>query len=212
MTQPVGRVESAVMGPIPMFPLGSVLLPGVAMPLRIFEPRYQRLLADILTAGGIFGIVLIERGAEVGGGDERFSVGTLARIIQHQPNGDGSHNIVVGGNERIRVDQWLDDDPYPRATISGFPDEVPQDADSLNQAFQSTIASLRRLLARSTEENLTVPPATFDMAEDPTQGSYLLSALIPVGQLDRQHLLEASGPKDRLTLLDQLIDDQLALF
>ncbi len=200
------------MGPIPMFPLGSVLLPGVAMPLRIFEPRYQHLLSDVLTAGGIFGIVLIERGAEVGGGDERFSVGTLARIVQHQPNADGSHNIVVGGNERIRVDQWLDDDPYPRATISGFPDEGTQDADSLNQTFQATIAKLRRLLARSTEENLTVPPATFDMADDPTQGSYLLSALIPVGQLDRQHLLEAPGPNERFVLLDRLIDDQLALF
>jgi len=60
----------------PMFPLGMVHFPGIVLPLRVFEPRYRQLTADCLAGDGEFGVVLIERGWEVGGGDTRFNVGT----------------------------------------------------------------------------------------------------------------------------------------
>ena len=65
-----------------MFPLGTVLLPFAHLPLHIFEPRYRALVKDCLAGDGEFGVVLIERGHEVGGGDVRFGVGTVARIVQ----------------------------------------------------------------------------------------------------------------------------------
>ena len=73
MSQP-GATDDVSM---PMFPLGTVLLPSVLLPLHIFEERYRTLIRDVLDADREFGVVLIERGSEVGGGDTRSSVGTL---------------------------------------------------------------------------------------------------------------------------------------
>ena len=72
--------------PLPMFPLGTVLFPSVFLPLHVFEPRYQELTRDCLAGDNEFGVVLIERGSEVGGGDARFDVGTVARIIEAAMN------------------------------------------------------------------------------------------------------------------------------
>ena len=67
---------------MPMFPLGSVLLPAMPLPLRIFEPRYLKLLGDLMgSENPEFGVVLIERGTEVGGGDQRMQIGTIASVI-----------------------------------------------------------------------------------------------------------------------------------
>ena len=63
-----------------MFPLGSVLLPSMVLPLHVFEPRYRALVRDVLDGDGEFGVCLISRGHEVGGDDVRTDVGTVARV------------------------------------------------------------------------------------------------------------------------------------
>ncbi len=210
-----------------MFPLGTVALPGAVLPLRIFEPRYRQLLADVIAGDGVFGVVLIERGSEVGGGDLRSKVGTLVRIEQHQDLGGGQHGILASGVERIRVVRWLSDDPYPRAEISLWPDEEPATADDdstgsndvsrcsneaeLLSIYTSCITNLRRLLATATELGYDVAPSTFDAPDNPVSGSYFLVALTPVGPFDKQQLLTAPSAEDRLPLLASLIVDQLAL-
>ena len=102
---------------LPMFPLGSVLLPHMPLPLRLFEPRYLRMLGDVLEDDTLsFGVVLIERGQEVGGGDQRFPIGTVARIL----NIDGAESFVTidsVGEDRFEVVRWYDDDPYPKAEV-----------------------------------------------------------------------------------------------
>ena len=108
---------------MPMFPLGSVLVPGLLLPLHVFEPRYRALVHDVLAADGRFGVTLIERGSEVGGGDERTAVGTAAQIVQAEESPDGRWGILAVGEERIRVLRWLDDDPYPRAVAEPLVDE-----------------------------------------------------------------------------------------
>ena len=74
---------------LPMFPLGSVVLPGVAIPLHVFEPRYRALVMTCLTEDRLFGSVLIERGSEVGGGDVRANTGTLVRLLEAEETPDG---------------------------------------------------------------------------------------------------------------------------
>lgn len=106
----------------PMFPLGTVVFPGESIPLHVFEERYRRLTADCLAADGRFGIALIERGSEVGGGDTRVDVGTLVEIARAQQAPDGRSALIVTGIERITVTQWLDEDPYPRAEIEPWDD------------------------------------------------------------------------------------------
>ena len=98
---------------MPMFPLGTVLLPGVVLPLHVFEPRYQQLVRDCLEASHAeFGVVLIDRGSEVGGGDVRSDVGVVARVLQVAAMDAGRFAVISVGTRRIRITQWLEDDPY----------------------------------------------------------------------------------------------------
>ena len=108
-----------------MFPLGTVLLPSAVLPLHVFEPRYRQLVRDCLDRDGEFGVVLIERGNEVGGGDNRTSVGTVARLVEAVPFGDGRWALAAVGTRRIRVRRWLEDDPYPRAEVEAWDDPGP---------------------------------------------------------------------------------------
>ena len=96
-----------------MFPLGMVLLPTMVVPIHVFEPRYRQMTKDCLDGEREFGVVLIERGSEVGGGDIRTDTGTLARIADAQELPDGRWGLVAVGTRRIRVSRWLEDDPYP---------------------------------------------------------------------------------------------------
>ena len=106
-----------------MFPLGTVLLPFAHLPLHIFEPRYRALVKDCLAEDGQFGVVLIERGQEVGGGDARFGVGTVARIMQTAELPDGRWLVDAVGTVRFRVTEWLPEEPYPLAMVEALEDE-----------------------------------------------------------------------------------------
>src|SRR5664279_5050613 len=105
-----------------MFPLLTVLFPGAGLPLHVFEDRYRSLMADCLEQDGEFGVVLIARGSEVGGGDQRVDVGTVARIANVAELDDGRMLVVATGVRRVRVAEWLPDDPYPRAVVADLPD------------------------------------------------------------------------------------------
>lgn len=100
---------------LPMFPLGSVLFPSMPAALRIFEERYIVMLSKVLgEEPSEFGIVLIERGSEVGGGEQRFPIGTVAQITQVEAS-EGFIGLVAQGSRRIEIVEWLDDDPHPQA-------------------------------------------------------------------------------------------------
>src|ERR1700680_541599 len=94
---------------LPMFPLGSVLFPAAMLPLHIFEPRYRVLMFDCTREGAEpeFGVVLIERGTEVGGADQRFGIGTVARIVEAGELPDGRWLVNAIGTVRVTVDRWL---------------------------------------------------------------------------------------------------------
>ena len=102
---------------LPMFPLGSVLFPHMPLRLRVFEERYLLMLSELLkTESARFGVVLIERGREVGGGEQRFGVGTVAQIIQIGAQ-EGFVGLVAQGGPRFAVERWLADAPHPWAEV-----------------------------------------------------------------------------------------------
>src|SRR3954470_18345633 len=169
---------------LPMFPLGTVLLPSLVLPLHVFEPRYRQMTEDCLGGDREFGVVLIERGNEVGGGDTRTTVGTVARLVEAVPFEDGRWALAAVGTRRIRVRQWLDDDPYPRAEVEEWADPAP--TDDLEAAVAAMVARLRRVLAARTELGDDAAPATQELAEDPVVASYQAVALSPFGPADRQ--------------------------
>src|SRR5438067_6409090 len=148
---------------LPMFPLGTVLLPFAHLPLAMFEPRYRALVKDCLAGDGEFGVVLIERGHEVGGGDVRFGVGTVARIVQTAELPDGRWLVDAVGTQRFRVTEWLPDDPYPLALIA-FLDDEPADADPTADAEAAERRTaverlLRQVLALQVELGFPAPSA-----------------------------------------------------
>ena len=195
----------------PMFPLESVLFPGQTLPLRIFEERYKRLVTESLASSGMFGIVLIEKGREVGGGDVRSSTGCSAEIINHQQLEDGTISLTVAGRHRIKIGQWLADAPYPKAMVELWPDDVEEIERS---KAESSVNHFLAFLERAEMFGYTVPKLSKDeimVGLDDTELSFRLSALIPVGPFDNQVLLGASGPSHRLDLVDGLVTGLIEL-
>jgi Lon protease-like protein len=194
-----------------MFPLGTVLLPFAHLPLHIFEPRYRALVKDCLAGDGEFGVVLIERGHEVGGGDVRFGIGTVARIVQTAELPDGRWLVDAIGTDRFRVTEWLPEDPYPQALVEAL-DEEPDDSgpDAEAEAAERRTAVerlLRQVLALQVELGFPAPSAVRSLEEDPATAAYEAAMLSPIGPMDAQKVLEAPGTVARLALLETLLDD-----
>jgi Lon protease-like protein len=189
--------------PMPMFPLGTVLFPHALLPLHVFEPRYRLMTQRVMNADGEFGVVLIERGSDVGGGDTRFGIGTVARVVRAQELPDGGYALATVGMRRIRIDRWISDDPFPQADVADL-EEVATDADAPRRdralgAF-SAVCDLHR----------QIDPRVLDLPaidEDPVQASFEIAALAPIGPLDAQRVLEVANAGDRLDLLADLLDD-----
>lgn len=197
--------DGPVAVPLPMFPLGTVLFPHMALPLHVFEERYRSLVRDCLRHGQEFGVVLIERGMEVGGGDSRFSVGTVARIRESAQFPDGRWALICTGTRRVRVRSWLPDDPYPVALVEDLPDPVLDPSD--HAALAEAEAAVRRALALAGELDEAPVPSTFDLDADPAVAAWHLPAASPLGPVDRQRLLEVDDPAHRLRLLAELARD-----
>lgn len=193
-----------------MFPLESALLPGEMLPLRIFEPRYAQLVADCLaTPDQAFGVVMIERGREVGGGDVRCDVGALARITEYADFGSGQYTLRARIAERIRVLEWLPDDPYPRAAVEVM-DEAAA-APAMVAARRAVEVQLRRVLTLAADLGAAVAPSDVRLDDDPVRAAFEACALAPIGSLDAQRLLEIDDPADRLARLEAILVDTAEL-
>ncbi len=192
---------------LPMFPLGTVALPGVALPLQVFEPRYRALVMTCLTEDRLFGSVLIDRGSEVGGGDRRGDVGSLIRIIQSEELPDGRWAVVGVGVERLRVVEWLPDDPFPRCIAEAWIDGEPTDKTSelTGRTLDATLGLMARLGVDVTDFR-----SRPELDPDASIASFQLAALSPLGPLDRLQALKADDPDSRLRFLLASIEDQTA--
>lgn len=201
---------------LPMFPLGAVLFPGASMPLHVFEPRYRTLMHDCLEGDRRFGVVLIERGSEVGGGDQRAMVGTRGVIVKSVELPDGRWLLQVKGECVIAVEEWLPDDPYPVAMVSERdpgpvrPNDAatgaPDHADVL-EAATGRVRRARALLAEHGGGPPLPPDLALDGDGDAEAATWELCAAAPVSAYDAQRLLVAEGVAARASLLAQLMDD-----
>ena len=195
-----------------MFPLGTVLFPHAVFPLRVFEPRYREMTEVCLRGDGRFGVVLIERGSEVGGGDTRFSVGTVARIAEAARTPDGRYLLATVGTDRLRVRKWLADDPYPRAEVD-LVDEPKRVDPRASQQRADVEPRLRRVLALGAELGYRAPPVdAVHLDDDPVRASFEAAALAPIGPLDAQRLLELDDPSERFDQLVTLLADTEEMF
>lgn len=194
-----------------MFPLGAVLFPRALLSLHVFEPRYRIMVRDLLAGDHEFGVVLIERGSEVGGGDVRAMVGTLARVVRAEPFPDGRYALDAVGLRRLRVERWLVDDPYPVAEV------VELSEDTAGSGAEVARARLEGLVRRMLEVWAQVEPARArpgpEFASDdepgldrePGAAAYRAAALAECGPFDAQRVLAADDVVERLAIVEALV-------
>jgi Lon protease-like protein len=171
--------------------------------LRIFEERYLKLTGDLLLQENPeFGVVLIDRGVEVGGGEKRLGVGTLASV-QNIGTLDQFYGVESIGTQRFRVNAWLPDDPYPMADIDFIPDLV-WDESLLAEKLQLE-TKVRNLLAFASEfGDLPYGPET-EFSDDPMAASWQLAGVLPVGPLDQLDLLNATSAEELLSNTTEIV-------
>jgi uncharacterized protein len=196
---------------LPIFPLGTVLFPGIGLPLHIFENRYRVLMFDLTHLEDDddpeFGVVLIERGSEVASsgtteGDVRAEVGTIASVVEAEELPDGRWVLVAAGTTRFRVAEWLDDDPYPLAVVEELADE------EMALDLTAADAAVRRVLGLKSELGEPAVPVDFVLSDDPAIASWQLCAALPVGPFDHQRLLAVDDPSERMAAVVNLAEEE----
>jgi Lon protease-like protein len=196
---------------LPLFPLSHVLLPGMPLPLHIFEPRYRRLLEDVRSADsyGSFGVIALRSGSEVGPNAELdlAEVGTVAEIIEAQPYPDGASDLLTIGSRRFRVHALLSDGtPYLRAEVEWL-EERDGDVDDAHallarRLYLSLCNELGELTGRARDDELP---------SDANLLSYHLAGQLPLRAEDRQVLLAEPTAADRLRAEIGLLRRELRL-
>ncbi len=208
---------AAGFGPMAMFPLQSALLPDEDLPLQIFEPRYAALVRDcIRDKDPRFGVVLISQGREVGGGEVRCDVGTVARITECVDiAGSGRFVLRCRTGERIKVCEWLPDDPYPRAIVQAWPDEPgePVSAGHVQELEDRVMALFERIAAA---RDFPLPEREVVLGADagivdPGERLYALASRVPIGPADRYSVLAAPTAAERLAALSEAVDSVAAV-
>lgn len=197
-----GRMELCI------FPLNTVLFPGLLLPLQVFEPRYKKMMVRVLGSDGRFGITLIRRGLEVGGPAEPFEVGTVARVAEVERQADGRLKLLVRGEQRFRLravrihrDGYLVGD----AELLGERPEDPEQLAALAAAVRDLYLDYLRGLAE------VIPFQGRLLPEDPTALAYRVAATLPIDPLEKQRLLELDWTSQRLTAEIGLLRREQAL-
>jgi Lon protease-like protein len=201
---------------LPLFPLGTVLLPGASLPLHIFEPRYRQLTIDLVT-GAIpdkcFGVVAVREGwaPDDDGIDGLHDVGCTAELRDVRRLPDGRFDIVTRGARRFRLlDLDAEVKPYLIGTVEYLPDVAGPDdgADLTRMLISSARDAHRRYCATAWKtEDWSEPADNIEPATLP----HVLAAdcLLPIG--DRQRLLEQVSPVERLRMVRALIARETGL-
>ena len=197
------RGGGSAMTVMPMFPLGSVLFPSMPLTLRIFEERYLKLLGDLMGSDQPeFGVVLVSRGSEVGGGDLRMSVGTIASVTEIGTT-DEFLGLESFGSRRFTVTDWLPDDPYPIADIELIPDLIWD--DSLMPARVHLESQVRKLLALASEFGDLLFGADITLSDDPNSAVWQMAVILPIGELDRFDLLRSQSAEDLIAQTYEIV-------
>ena len=181
---------------LPLFPLGTVLFPGQALPLHVFEERYKLMIGDCLKTDMTFGVVLIKQGTEVGSPAIPFDIGTTARIVGMQPLGEGRMEVQSLGQRPFRILQIRQTTPYMRASVEfvahdrGDEDGLRGLASNVKEQFLSHLDILSMLMNRERPQ--------VEMDFDPERLSYVVASAIAVEMPEKQKLLELTRTDERL--------------
>lgn len=193
---------------IPLFPLRTVLFPGMALPLQIFEQRYKTMTRELLGSGGVFGVVLIREGSETGAAAVPHPFGTTAVIEGWREAERGRFLLSTRGVRRFRLTRLLPPDPYPRGEIEYVEDEAELGGAHAGPAVETVRATFpayfRLALALSDQW-----ARGLDLPRDAHALVNLVAPLLKVDEEVKQRLLEVEPAADRVALLAEVLDELL---
>jgi uncharacterized protein len=198
---------------LPLFPLSTVLFPGMRLPLHIFEPRYRQLVADLLEQPEPrqFGVIAIRKGRETGadGVDALYEVGCVATVRQVEPREDGRYDLLTVGAQRFRLlglDRSL---PYLRGEVEPLPDETGE-AKAAAYATRRVQEEFRGYLNVLVDRGGGVISVA-DLPDEPLLLSYIVGAAMIIDLPDRQSLLAAPDALARLKAERSLLTREIGM-
>ena len=185
---------------VPLFPLYTVLFPGMPLYLRIFEQRYRLMVRHCLEKNQAFGVVLIRRGQEANQKNtEYYTVGCTARITEVEPLEDGQVNLTARGEQRFRILKVSDSQPFPQGQVESMPIESSPslmnkyNIDAFSQLVRKYLLALSKIGAGEPDLSLLQLP------DEPILLLYLAASIIQLPSFEKQPLLETRS-------LEQLFD------
>jgi len=194
---------------IPLFPLNTVLFPGIPLHLHIFEERYKLMLQHCINNDALFGVVLIRKGQEaLGKLAEPYEIGCTARILQVDTLSDGRMNILAQGGERFRIlslDYRL---PYLVGDIERLPmpDSDPPDVDSLLPIVKSYIEMLGQIMPDDLDTS------AINFPDDPVLNLNLSASVLQLPDMEKQNLLSVQDANELYMQLLRLYKRELRVF
>ena len=193
---------------VPLFPLRTVLVPGLVLPLHIFEPRYRlmvRMIADAPEDERGFGIVALRPGcSEADGRPGLYDIGTMARITKVDELPDGRFDVITVGARRFSIDSLDDEMPFTRAQVTLHPEPVGEAGAAVSLAEEAVtllktyreVISTWGVIGMSEIDNLP---------DDPVVLSYLIAAAIVTDLPQRQALLGIEDAEQRLEAVCEVL-------
>jgi Lon protease-like protein len=198
---------------LPLFPLGTVLFPGLVLPLHIFEERYKRLVRDLLDGPEPrrFGVIAIRAGRETGeaGVSALFDIGCTATVREITESGDGEYDLITVGTDRFRLRQLDDSRPYLSGEVELVPEVTGDEAAAglAARAVQGTFRGYLKALADRGGAAINVP----ELPDEPILLSYLVAASMIIDLPVRQGLLAQPDAARRLASERVLLAKETAM-
>ena len=192
---------------LPLFPLQTVLYPGLPIPLHVFEDRYRQMFKRVLDGDRRFGVVAIVKGREVDAGATYHPVGCAAEVAEVDRHADGRLDVVARGRNRFAIDGVAQAAPYIVAEVRTLPETTGEGAEhrtvKTGRLFTRYVSTLLQMAGQ--------PVEPIDVPEDPVAASYLIAAGLQVDLADKQRLLTIPSAAERLAFEAALLRRELAL-
>lgn len=195
---------------IPLFPLNTVLFPGMPLPLRIFEERYKRMIRFCMENSQPFGVVLIRQGSEaLGPLAEPYEIGCTARIIEVQPLAEGQMNIITLGENRFRIFSTHTREDYLVGQIELFPLEEasPASMETQAQRLLPLVKQYMQILSEASDTDLDPEK----LPADPLVLAYLAAVLVQIPPEQKQGLLAEQRAIDLLGNMEKIYRREVAM-
>jgi Lon protease-like protein len=193
---------------LPLFPLSTVLYPGLPIPLHVFEERYRQMFDRVLDGERRFGVVAIVHGQGIGEPTDYQPIGCVAEVQEVRRHPDGRLDVVARGEHRFRIEGVTQSAPYIVADVATLSETAGDAAGermaTVGRLFNRYVTTLLEIVGEDEVEQVDLP-------DDPVAASYLVAGVLQMDLPDKQHLLAITSAAERLRAEVGLLRREIAL-